>query len=79
MDYFSPGSSVHGVLQARILEWVVIVFSRASSPPKDRMCISCGSGIGRQILYQLSHPGSPWTVRGDAINRNSETMDRMVP
>ena len=31
-----PGSSVHGILQARILEWVVISFSRGSSPPRHR-------------------------------------------
>ena len=31
-----PGSSVHGILQARILEWVVISFSRESSPPRDQ-------------------------------------------
>ena len=31
MDYNLPGSSVHGVFQARILEWVVILFSRGSS------------------------------------------------
>ena len=30
-DYHSPGSSVHGILQARILEWVAIAFSRGSS------------------------------------------------
>ena len=33
-----PGSSVHGILQARILEWVAIPFSRWSSPPRDRTC-----------------------------------------
>ena len=35
MDCSPPGSSVHGILQARILEWVVIPFSRASSWPRD--------------------------------------------
>ena len=34
-DYSLPGSSVHGILQARILEWVVISFSRGSSRPRD--------------------------------------------
>ena len=38
------GSSVHGILQARILEWVAIPFSRGSSPPRDRTWVSC---IGR--------------------------------
>ena len=35
IDYSSPGFSVHGSLQARILEWVAILFSRGSSRPKD--------------------------------------------
>ena len=48
MDCSPPGSSVHGTSQARKLEWVAISFSRASSPPRDRTCISC---IGRQVLH----------------------------
>ena len=35
MDCSPPGSSVHGILQARILEWVAISFSRGSSQPRD--------------------------------------------
>ena len=41
MDYSPPGSSVHGILQARILEWVAISFSRGSSQPRDQTGISC--------------------------------------
>ena len=48
LDCSLPGSSVHGVSQARILEWGVIFFSRWSSQTRDWACISC---IGRQILY----------------------------
>ena len=40
MDCSLPGSSVHGILQARILEWVVIPFSRRSSQPRDWTCSS---------------------------------------
>ena len=40
MDCSPPGSSVHGILQARILEWVAISFSRGSSRPRDRTHIS---------------------------------------
>ena len=47
-DCSPPGSSVHGISQARILEWVAISFSRVSSQPSNRICVSC---IGRQILY----------------------------
>ena len=35
LDYSPPGFSVHGILQARILEWVAIPFSRGSSQPRD--------------------------------------------
>ena len=40
MDQSPSGSSVHGVLQARILEWVAIFFSRGSSWPRDRTHVS---------------------------------------
>ena len=45
---------VHGILQARILEWVAIPLSRGSSQPRDRTEISLNR---RQILYHLSHQG----------------------
>ena len=64
MDCSLPCSSIHGILQARILEWVAVPFSRRSSQGRDQIQISmqesnpdlphCG-----QILYQLSHKGSP--------------------
>ena len=41
MDCSLPGSSVHGILQARILEWVAMPFSRGSSQPRDQTHISC--------------------------------------
>ena len=50
-----PGSSVHGIRQARILEWVAIPFSPVSSQPRDGTCVSCVSCIDRWVLYQLSH------------------------
>ena len=40
MDYSPPGSSVHGIFQARILEWVVIPFSRGSFRPRDQIQVS---------------------------------------
>ena len=49
-----PGSSVHGISQARILEWVAISFSRGSSWPRDGTCISYISCIGRQIRYHCT-------------------------
>ena len=83
MDYSPPGSSVHGVLQtrtsvygvlqARILEWVAISFSRGFSWTKDGTHVFC---IGRWILYSES----PWkppclnyetNIESDHFNSNS--------
>ena len=36
-----PGSAIHGIFQARILEWAAISFSRGSSQPRDRTWVSC--------------------------------------
>ena len=41
MDHSPPGSSVHGILQARILEWVALLFSRGSTQLRDRTWVSC--------------------------------------
>ena len=51
MDSDLPGSSDHGISQARILEWVAISFSRVSSQPRDRTSVSYISCTGRWILY----------------------------
>ena len=53
MDCSPLGTSVHRILQARIVKWVVIPFSRGSSWPRNQTCVSC---IGRWILYH-------WTTR----------------
>ena len=44
MDCSPLGSAVHGILQARILEWVAISYSRGSSRPKDQTWVSCFAG-----------------------------------
>ena len=44
MDHSWPGSSVRGILQARILEWFAIPFSRGSSLPWDQTWVSCIAG-----------------------------------
>ena len=56
MDCSLTGSSVHGFLQARILEWVAIPFSRSSRPRNLAGLLNC-----RQIFYQLSYPAMPET------------------
>ena len=57
MDCSLPGFFVHGILQARILEWVVISFSRGSSWPRDRTQVLRITGR----LYHLSYQGIPVT------------------
>ena len=44
MDSSLPGSSVHGILQARMLEWVAIPFSRESSQPRNQTWVSLIAG-----------------------------------
>ena len=51
MDHSPPGSSVHGILQAGILEWVAMLSPRGSPWPKDQTHVFYISYIGRWILY----------------------------
>ena len=55
-DCSPPGSSVLEILQARILEWIAIPFSRGSSQPRDQIWVFLHC---RQILYHLNNQGSP--------------------
>ena len=55
MDCSLPGSSIHGIFQARTLEWVAISFSRRSSLTQG---LNPGLPHCRQMLYHLSHQGS---------------------
>ena len=63
-DCSSPGSSVHGSFQARILEWVATSYSRGSSPPRDRTRVSC---IGKWILQLYTS----WEARKKAVSGKS--------
>ena len=60
IDCNPPDSSVHGILQARILEWVAISYSRGSSRPRDQTQISYISCIGSQVLYHYCYLASPF-------------------
>ena len=56
MDLSLPGSSVHGILQARVLEWVAMPSSRGYSPPRVRITyVSYVSCIDRRVLYYWGH------------------------
>ena len=62
MDCSLPGSSVLGLLQARILEWLAIPFSRGSSQPRDRSSVSCTSCVTGRFF-------SIWATRGRNMGR----------
>ena len=55
MAYRPSGSSVHGILEARILEWVAIPFSRDSFQPRNLTQVSCISCTAGKFFYCLSH------------------------
>ena len=64
MDCGPLGSSVHEILQARILEWVTTPSSKGSSWPRDQTWVSDISCIGRRVFfffffYHVCHPGNP--------------------
>ena len=75
MDCSPPGSSVHGILQARIQKWVAISSSRVSSRPSDWTLVSCVSCFGSLVLYpwaiweahvqcqSLTNPIEAWAIR----------------
>ena len=62
--YSPPSSTVHGIFQAKILQWVAISYSRGPSQSRDWICVSCVSCTGRQILYQCATWEAHWLVRG---------------
>ena len=73
IDCSLTGSSVHGIHQARILEWVAIPFSRGSSQRRDQTCVPYVSRIGRRILYVLFTPSATWTASTNAASFSSSS------
>ena len=63
VDCSPPGSSVLGIPQARILEWVAMPFFRGPSPPRNQTQVSC---IVDSLLSGL--PGKPMGVQGEIIS-----------
>ena len=60
MDRSLPGFSVHGILQAGILEWVAMPSSRGSSRPRDQTCIFCSS-CNAGGFFTTEPPGKPFS------------------
>ena len=67
IDCTLSGSSVHGILHARGLEWVAVPSSRRSSPPGDQTCVFCISRIPGEFFSTapLGKPGHDWTGLGN--------------
>ena len=76
MDCSLPGSSVHGILQARILEWVVIPFSRESSQPRDWTWISCIVGGFFTVWATREAPFHRYYVNNrDVLSPSTDTFE----
>ena len=86
LDCSPPGFSVHGIFQARILDWVALSYSRGSFWPRDQTCVSCVSRIGRLILYHSATCELPLCARDkmktlgeqEATTHGSPVEDRCI-
>ena len=73
MDWGLPGSSVHGILQARVLEWVVRSSSRGSSWPRDRIGVSLCLLRWQEGSLPLVPPGEPlWSYHSLSFSLQSD-------
>ena len=64
MDCSLPDSSVHGILQARLLEWIAISFSRVFSRPRNWTWVSCIAGPTEEMKPVNSKGNQPWIFTG---------------
>ena len=78
LDHSPPGSSVHGILQARILERVAIFFSRGSSWPRDLTCISCISYLGKGVFITWA-TGEACSLSRSRVNRRPINEKELNP
>ena len=76
MDCSLLGSSVYGILQARVLEWVAISFSMGSSQPKDWTQVSCIAG--RRFTFWAPAGVQPQLIQGiqsgDGVGEDQDTI-----
>ena len=76
--YSLPGSSIHGIFQARILEWVAISYSSGSFWPRDQSYIPC---IGRWILYHRATWEAPlvtWSTKKKRVLLGNASQLQMI-
>ena len=86
IDYSPPGSSIHGILQARIMEWVAILFSRASSQPRDWTRVSRIAGriltmwaTTHGMCIDNSGPHCPGQCTKDKAHAHHDTVSASLP
>ena len=72
VDCSLPGSSAHGIFQARILEWVAISYSGGSFGPKGQTQVFCVSCIGKRILYH-------WVTGEALLITTTRIMNKSLP
>ena len=75
MDCTLPGSSVHGILQARILEWVAMPSSRGASQPGDQTCVSYVSCTGRRGFLPNEPPRKPQETPPSKLGAQEEKIE----
>ena len=74
MDCSLPGSSVHGFLQARILEWVAIPFSRESSQSRNQTQVSCTAGRFFTNWVKREDTTKDWIENKSGISQSTTTL-----
>ena len=70
MDCSLPGFSVHGIFQARVLEWVAISFSRGSSWPRDRTRVS--HIVGRYFTHWATREAAKVFIKSSAVFKSGK-------
>ena len=75
MDCNPPDSSIHGILQTRILEWVAVSFSKGSSWPRDLTCLFCDSCIAGRF-FTAEPPGKPVSLNTNNIIYETSRQSR---
>ena len=79
MDCSLPGSSIHGIFQAKILECIAMPFSRGSSWPRDRTYVSYVSCFGRQVFFFFFNTRTTWEAQNRPwLDHIYKTLTRKV-
>jgi len=78
VDCSPPGSSVHGILQARILEWVAIHFSRGSSLPKDELTSLMSPALAGVFFSTGATWEAIWVQILAPLHRDGETLGKFL-